>query len=140
MSEPILQFEQTHRLLSIEQLRGDRGPRSLTCNSPANIALGHACFSAQLGDQIMIEACLSNWPHAVEKQEVHHFTGFRVAELGLRRTNLLPCVDGLSHHSVHWLAKGCSCLIHWDVQKAHRRSIALLPAPAPDPQSPDLTP
>jgi hypothetical protein len=50
MSEPFLQFEQTHRLLSIEQLRGDRGPGSVTCNWAANIALRYTSFSAQLGD------------------------------------------------------------------------------------------
>ena len=108
MSEPFLQFEQTHRFLSIEQLCGDRGTCSVTCNSTSNIALRHTCFSAQLRDQIMIEARLSDRPHTVEKQEVHDFAGFWFAELGLRWTNFLLGVDGLSHDPVHGLCKGCS--------------------------------
>src|SRR5712692_3525520 len=42
MAEPLLQLIQTHWLLRIEQLGGDGGPRAMTRNFPAEVALWHS--------------------------------------------------------------------------------------------------
>src|SRR5260370_31566705 len=48
--EPLLQLEQTHRLLRIEQLRSDRRPCSVTRNSHAQIFLRYTGIAAPPSD------------------------------------------------------------------------------------------
>src|SRR5271157_1340970 len=49
--EPLLQFKQSHGLFSIEELRRNRGARTMACDVAPNISGGHTCLVAKYRDQ-----------------------------------------------------------------------------------------
>ncbi len=50
MSEPLLQLEQAHRLLGVEELRRDSGTRPVTGDPTPNVTLWHTRFPAEFRD------------------------------------------------------------------------------------------
>ena len=53
-----------------------------------------------MGIRVFVQIAETYVPHAIEKQEIHLLSRFRVGQLGLRRTNFLPPRNGLADGAI----------------------------------------
>jgi len=53
--EPFLQLKQTERLFRVVELRGNGGPGAMTCDPAASVIERNGCFSAQQGDDDVVD-------------------------------------------------------------------------------------
>jgi len=80
MSEPFLQLVQAHRLLGVEELRGDSGARPMTGDPTPNVTLWHTRFPAEFRDWISVQTSRPDTSHSIQEQEIDHLTCFWVAQ------------------------------------------------------------
>src|SRR5579859_4927140 len=61
MPEPLLQFKQSHGLFGIEELRRNRGARTMASDVAPNVGRGYAGLCAKHRDQNLIQVGLTNY-------------------------------------------------------------------------------
>src|SRR6266852_2916553 len=104
-----------NRLLGVEELRCDSGPRPVTGDPTPNVTLWHTRFPAEFREYISVQPSRHDPSHSIQEQEVDHLACLWVAQFWLMRTNLLPGVDRLPYYLVNGFRKCCSCLADWHI-------------------------
>ena len=115
MSQPFLQFKERQWLLGIEQLRCNRRPGAMACQTSPCVLFGNIRLATKHRNETLVYIEPPNALCSIRKEKVYEFSGLAIAGRRLLRTSSFPYCNRVTYRTIHWLCKLRLGLIDWNV-------------------------